>query len=51
MGDAAKAVPTTAAPLMKVLLEIFFMVDPFSQWLGMSPWVELELSGDYHNVL
>jgi hypothetical protein len=29
MGDAAKAVPATAALLMKVLLEIFFMTDPF----------------------
>jgi len=29
MGEAAKAVPTTAAPLMKVLLDIFFTADPF----------------------
>jgi hypothetical protein len=29
MGEAANAVPTTAALLMKVLLEIFFMNDPF----------------------
>jgi hypothetical protein len=29
MGDAAKAVPARAAPLMKVLLEILFMNDPF----------------------
>jgi hypothetical protein len=29
MGDAAKAVPTTAALLMKVLLEIFLMMGPF----------------------
>jgi len=44
MGDAAKAVPTTAALLMKVLLEIFFMDDPFfcppppyrsRQWRGV----------------
>jgi hypothetical protein len=33
MGEAAKAVPTTAAPLMKVLLDIFFIVDPFPKCL------------------
>jgi hypothetical protein len=29
MGDVAIAVPTTAALLIKVLLEIFFIDDPF----------------------
>jgi len=30
MGDAAKAVPATAALLMKFLLEMLFIVIPFS---------------------